>query len=172
MTTNEEICTKFETTEGESPNPKTSENEFQNETCIEVEKDKAENTKRESDNIPQSSDREPFESKIRVDFTKDIKGLLFGFGDVREPDVRTVTLLNAIAIDYIQKVTLVAMAHHDRLRGQAPVNMTDGCVHFPAFAVEPGTYRLRPEDLLYVARKDRRKRQRATELIELASVVK
>jgi len=82
-----------------------------------------------------------------VDFTKEIRCQLYGFGDDPNPYTETVNLVEELVIQYITEVTKAALDFG-----------------------KPGKISL--EDLAYVIRNDKRKATRAKELIYLDHEIK
>jgi Transcription initiation factor IID, 18kD subunit len=72
----------------------------------------------------------------------EIESMMYGFGDEKRVNQKTLALVNALTVDYIQSVTVKAV------ECGAPKG------------------RLREEDLLFVVRHDRKKRARAVELMQ------
>jgi len=86
-------------------------------------------------------------NKRIVDFTKEIRCQLYGFGDDPNPYTETVNLVEELVIQYITDVTKSALEFG-----------------------RPGKISL--EDLAYVIRNDKRKATRAKELIYLDQEIK
>ena len=94
---------------------------------------------------------EEFEGTIN--FTNELKGIMYGFGDVENPDHESVELLQEYVIEYIQNITYAAYRRNKR----------------------KGSNELSLRDLLYVLRKDKKRYYRIKNLIhfyELAKNVK
>lgn len=87
--------------------------------------------------------------KKRGLFSKDLKVMMYGYGDAENPFSATVDLLEDIVVDY---VTTMAHSAMDDATGR------DG--------------KMQPNDLLYLVRKDPRKFARATELLRLNDEIK
>ncbi|EFA74643.1 transcription initiation factor TFIID subunit [Heterostelium album PN500] len=87
-------------------------------------------------------------SKRRRTFTKDLKHMMYGFGDVRDPLPDTVDLLEEIVFEYIQEMTLKA----------AQVSTKRG--------------RFQTEDLVFLVRKDAKKYHRVIELLKMNEELK
>lgn len=88
-----------------------------------------------------------FNNKRIVDFTKEIRCQLYGFGDDPNPYTETVNLVEELVIQYITDITKAALEFG-----------------------RPGKISL--EDLAYVIRNDKRKATRAKELIYLDQEIK
>ena len=88
-----------------------------------------------------------------INFTNELKGIMYGFGDVENPDHESVELLQEYVIEYIQNITYAAYRRNKR----------------------KGSNELSLRDLLYVLRKDKKRYYRIKNLIhfyELAKNVK
>ncbi|EGG15603.1 transcription initiation factor TFIID subunit [Cavenderia fasciculata] len=81
-------------------------------------------------------------------FNKELKHMMFGFGDVREPLPETVDLMEEIVFEYIQEMTLKA----------AQVSTKRG--------------RFQTEDLVFLVRKDPKKYSRVIELLKMNEELK
>ena len=84
---------------------------------------------------------EEFEGAIN--FTNELKGIMYGFGDVENPDHESVELLQEYVIEYIQNITYAAYRRNKR----------------------KGSNELSLRDLLYVLRKDKKRYYRIKNLI-------
>ncbi|BDA43119.1 Transcription initiation factor TFIID subunit 13 [Coccomyxa sp. Obi] len=82
--------------------------------------------------------------KKRGLFSKDLKLMMYGYGDAENPFSTTVDLLEDIVVDY---VTIMAHTAMERATGR------DG--------------KMQPEDVLFLVRKDPRKLARAQELLRM-----
>ena len=90
---------------------------------------------------------EPFKRK-RGAFAKDMAYMMYGFGDAKEPDPRTIELMEDMLVEYLTNVAHRSMEVAER-RG-----------------------RMQTEDLLYVIRNDRKKFARVDELLEMNAKLK
>mmetsp|Transcript_29041 Transcript_29041/g.72908 ORF Transcript_29041/g.72908 Transcript_29041/m.72908 type:complete len:152 (+) Transcript_29041:455-910(+) len=86
--------------------------------------------------------------KKRGIFTKDLRMMMFGFGDVEQPLQQTVDTVEDVLVDYITEFVHQAMEQ----------------------ATKVG--KVQKEDLLFQVRKDSRKFNRATELLYLEEKIK
>jgi transcription initiation factor TFIID subunit 13 len=84
---------------------------------------------------------EEFEGTIN--FTNELKGIMYGFGDVENPDHESVELLQEYVIEYIQNITYAAYRRNKR----------------------KGSNELSLRDLLYVLKKDKKRYYRIKNLI-------
>jgi len=92
-------------------------------------------------------EEEPFKRK-RGAFAKDLAYMMYGFGDAKEPDPRTIELMEDMLVEYLTNVAHRSMEVAER-RG-----------------------RMQTEDLLYVIRNDRKKFARVDELLEMNAKLK
>ncbi len=78
-----------------------------------------------------------------INFTNELKGIMYGFGDVENPDHESVELLQEYVIEYIQNIAYAAYRRNKR----------------------KGSNELSLRDLLYVLRKDKKRYYRIKNLI-------
>eukprot|EP00002_Diphylleia_rotans_P016409 TRINITY_DN3192_c0_g1_i2.p1 TRINITY_DN3192_c0_g1~~TRINITY_DN3192_c0_g1_i2.p1 ORF type:complete len:385 (+),score=96.35 TRINITY_DN3192_c0_g1_i2:156-1310(+) len=86
--------------------------------------------------------------KRSVSFHKDLKAIMYGFGDDRSPLEESVDLMNDLVIDYITDITRQAVS----------------------VSTVPGKLKL--EDFFYVLRKDPKKYNRAKELMSMKQIIR
>jgi transcription initiation factor TFIID subunit 13 len=82
-------------------------------------------------------------------FARDLRYMMYGFGDVRDPNNETVALVEDLMVDFITNVAHQAMECAERRGG-----------------------RFSNEDLLYVIRNDEKKLRRVEELMEMNEYLK
>ena len=70
-----------------------------------------------------------------INFTNELKGLMYGFGDKESPDNESAELLQEYVIEYIQNISLAAYRRNKR-KGSNEISL---------------------RDLLYVLRKDKKR---------------
>ncbi|CAL8468884.1 g8425 [Coccomyxa elongata] len=87
--------------------------------------------------------------KKRGLFSKDLKVMMYGYGDAENPFSATVDLVEDIVVDYVTTMAHTAMEHATGRDGK-----------------------VQPEDMLYLVRKDPRKFARATELLRMNDEIK
>ena len=87
--------------------------------------------------------KEGEEYEININFTNELKGIMYGFGDVENPDHESVELLQEYVIEYIQNIAYAAYRRNKR----------------------KGSNELSLRDLLYVLRKDKKRYYRIKNLI-------
>lgn len=104
-------------------------------------------TTREATEATGDGEDEPFKRK-RGAFAKDLAYMMYGFGDAKEPDPRTIELMEDMLVEYLTNVAHRSMEVAER-RG-----------------------RMQTEDLLYVIRNDRKKFARVDELLEMNAKLK
>lgn len=86
-------------------------------------------------------------------FQRELRAMMFGFGDDANPLPQSVALVEDLVVDYLQRVLHSAAdaceerSRYTRRGGEAP--------------------RVKERDLLFVLRKDKRRLQRAQELLEV-----
>eukprot|EP01111_Echinosteliopsis_oligospora_P009459 TRINITY_DN2776_c0_g1_i6.p2 TRINITY_DN2776_c0_g1~~TRINITY_DN2776_c0_g1_i6.p2 ORF type:complete len:115 (-),score=29.77 TRINITY_DN2776_c0_g1_i6:79-384(-) len=87
-------------------------------------------------------------SKRKRMFTRELRHMMYGFGDVMNPLPESVELVEDLVIEYISEMTRMAM--------------------------EVGTKRgkLQTEDLVFLVRKDRKKYARVRELLRMNDELK
>ena len=90
-------------------------------------------------------------------FQRELRSMMFGFGDDRQPQAESVQLLEDMVVDYVQ--TLLQHAQ------QASEHRTRG-------TKRAGEAKVRERDLLFVLRKDCRRQERIVELLEVWKEVK
>ena len=78
-----------------------------------------------------------------INFTNELKGIMYGFGDVENPDHESVELLQEYVIEYIQNIAYAAYRRNKR----------------------KGSNELSLRDLLYVLKKDKKRYYRIKNLI-------
>ena len=78
-----------------------------------------------------------------INFTNELKGIMYGFGDVENPDHESVELLQEYVIEYIQNIAYAAYRRNKR----------------------KGSNELSLRDLLYVLKKDKKRYYRIKDLI-------
>jgi transcription initiation factor TFIID subunit 13 len=90
-------------------------------------------------------------------FQRELRSMMFGFGDDRHPQTETVELLEDMVIDYVRQLLQKAqeVSEHRELGSK-----------------KAGKAKVRDRDLLFVLRKDRRRYERAVELLEVWKEVK
>ena len=85
-------------------------------------------------------------------FQRELRSIMYGFGDARQPQEESVQLLEDMVVDYIHQLLQKAqIACEHRMRGMRK-------------STEP---KLRDRDLLFVLRKDKRKYERVVEILEV-----
>ena len=87
--------------------------------------------------------KEGEENEININFTNELKGIMYGFGDVENPDHETVELLQEYVIEYLQNIAYAAYRRNKR----------------------KGSNELSLRDLLYVLKKDKKRYYRIKNLI-------
>lgn len=96
-------------------------------------------------------------SEGRRRFQRELRSMMYGFGDDRQPQAQTVQLMEDMVVDYVQKLLQQATAASEaRQRG----------------ARRAGEVRVRDRDLLFALRKDPRRYERVQELLEVWKEVK
>ena len=85
-----------------------------------------------------------------LNFTNELKGLMYGFGDKENPDNETAELLQEYVIEYIQNISLAAYRRNKR-KGSNEISL---------------------RDLLYVLRKDKKRYYRIPSLINFYEIAK
>ena len=85
-----------------------------------------------------------------LNFTNELKGLMYGFGDKENPDNESAELLQEYVIEYIQNITLAAYRRNKR-KGSNEISL---------------------RDLLYVLRKDKKRYYRIPSLISFYEIAK
>ena len=83
------------------------------------------------------------EEEGTINFTNELKGLMYGFGDVENPDPESIELLQDYVIEYIQNIAYAAYRRNKR-KGSNEISL---------------------RDLLYVLRKDKKRYYRIKNLI-------
>ena len=83
------------------------------------------------------------EEEGTINFTNELKGLMYGFGDVENPDPESIELLQDYVIEYIQNIAYAAYRRNKR-KGSNEISL---------------------RDLLYVLRKDKKRYYRIPKLI-------
>jgi len=83
------------------------------------------------------------DNDININFTNELKGIMYGFGDVENPDHESVELLQEYVIEYIQNISYAAYRRNKR----------------------KGSNELSLRDLLYVLKKDKKRYYRIKNLI-------
>ena len=83
------------------------------------------------------------EDEGAINFTNELKGIMYGFGDVENPDPESVELLQEYVIEYIQNIAYAAYRRNKR----------------------KGSNELSLRDLLYVLKKDKKRYYRIKDLI-------
>mmetsp|Transcript_35302 Transcript_35302/g.92648 ORF Transcript_35302/g.92648 Transcript_35302/m.92648 type:complete len:197 (-) Transcript_35302:381-971(-) len=91
-------------------------------------------------------------------FQRELRSMMFGFGDDRQPQAESVQLLEEMVVDYIRGLLQQAQ---------------QTCEHRVRGARKAGSEaKVRDRDLLFVLRKDRRRHERVIELLEVWKEVK
>ena len=85
-----------------------------------------------------------------LNFTNELKGLMYGFGDKETPDRESAELLQEYVIEYIQNIALAAYRRNKR-KGSNEISL---------------------RDLLYVLRKDKKRYYRIPSLISFYEIAK
>ena len=85
-----------------------------------------------------------------INFTNELKGLMYGFGDKETPDNESAELLQEYVIEYIQNISLAAYRRNKR-KGSNEISL---------------------RDLLYVLRKDKKRYYRIPNLISFYEIAK
>ena len=85
-----------------------------------------------------------------INFTNELKGLMYGFGDKEFPDNESAELLQEYVIEYIQNISLAAYRRNKR-KGSNEISL---------------------RDLLYVLRKDKKRYYRIPKLISFYEIAK
>ena len=83
------------------------------------------------------------EDEGAINFTNELKGIMYGFGDVENPDPESVELLQEYVIEYIQNIAYAAYRRNKR----------------------KGSNELSLRDILYVLKKDKKRYYRIKDLI-------
>ena len=91
-----------------------------------------------------NNENENFETKINPTFTEELKELMFGFGDRKNPDNETALLLQEYVIEYLQNLSAKAYRRSRRKGGRE----------------------IALNDLLYVLKNDKKRFYKALSLIE------
>jgi len=86
--------------------------------------------------------------KGSVSFLKDLPQMMFGFGDVQDPDPKTVELVQDLVFEFMEEMTYKAQE----------------------VSAKPG--KLQTEDLIFAIRKDNKKNARAVELLAMNEELK
>ena len=94
--------------------------------------------------------RENGEDNNIDNFTPELKGLMYGFGDKENPDNESTELLQEYVIEYIQNIALAAYRRNKR-KGSNEISL---------------------RDLLYVLRKDKKRYYRIPSLISFYEIAK
>ena len=87
--------------------------------------------------------KEGEENEVNINFTNELKGIMYGFGDVENPDQELLELLQEYVIEYIQNIAYAAFRRNKR----------------------KGSNELSLRDLLYVLKKDKKRYYRIKNLI-------
>ena len=95
------------------------------------------------DNNSSIHHKEAEDTDININFTNELKGIMYGFGDVENPDHESVELLQEYVIEYIQNISYAAYRRNKR----------------------KGSNELSLRDLLYVLKKDKKRYYRIKNLI-------
>ena len=90
------------------------------------------------------------EEEGTINFTNELKGLMYGFGDVENPDPESIELLQDYVIEYIQNIAYAAYRRNKR-KGSNEISL---------------------RDLLYVLRKDKKRYYRIPNLISFYEIAK
>ena len=90
------------------------------------------------------------EEEGTINFTNELKGLMYGFGDVENPDPESIELLQDYVIEYIQNIAYAAYRRNKR-KGSNEISL---------------------RDLLYVLRKDKKRYYRIPSLISFYEIAK
>lgn len=90
-------------------------------------------------------------------FQRELRSMMFGFGDDRQPQEESVQLLEDMTVDYIQRLLQKAQ---------------ETCEYRTRGAKKAGEAKVRDRDLLFVLRKERRRHERVVELLEVWKEVK
>ena len=85
-----------------------------------------------------------------INFTNELKGLMYGFGDNESPDNESAELLQDYVIEYIQNIAYAAYRRNKR-KGSNEISL---------------------RDLLYVLRKDKKRYYRIPSLINFYEIAK
>ena len=85
-----------------------------------------------------------------INFTNELKGLMYGFGDKENPDSESAELLQEYVIEYIQSIALAAYRRNKR-KGSNEISL---------------------RDLLYVLKKDKKRYYRIPSLISFYEIAK
>ena len=94
--------------------------------------------------------RENGEDNNIDNFTPELKGLMYGFGDKENPDIESTELLQEYVIEYIQNIAIAAYRRNKR-KGSNEISL---------------------RDLLYVLRKDKKRYYRIPSLISFYEIAK
>jgi transcription initiation factor TFIID subunit 13 len=92
-------------------------------------------------------------------FQRELRQMMYGFGDDREPLTESVQLMEELVVDYVHSVLNQAQ--------QAAEQRQRGSSHGGA-----GTARVKERDLIFALRRDRRRQERIEELLEVWKEVK
>ena len=90
-------------------------------------------------------------------FQRDLRSMMYGFGDDRQPLVGSVQLLEELVVDYV--ASILGQAQHAAEHRQRGTRSS-------------GIAKVKDQDLLFVLRKDRRRQERVKELLQVADEVK
>ena len=85
-----------------------------------------------------------------INFTNELKGLMYGFGDKETPDMESAELLQEYVIEYIQNIALAAYRRNKR-KGSNEISL---------------------RDLLYVLKNDKKRYYRIPSLISFYEIAK
>lgn len=116
--------------------------------------------------------RPPAISSFKGAFIKDLKAMMYAFGDVENPCDDTAALLEDMLLDYLAWLISEAQLVHAKQAMASlgtPNNALSGAVQMNP---TPSNVRLRSEDLLHVLRHDEKKFARVQELLYMNEVVK
>eukprot|EP01124_Arcella_intermedia_P001404 TRINITY_DN10763_c0_g2_i1.p1 TRINITY_DN10763_c0_g2~~TRINITY_DN10763_c0_g2_i1.p1 ORF type:complete len:136 (-),score=29.14 TRINITY_DN10763_c0_g2_i1:99-467(-) len=110
--------------------------------------DESQPSERKRGRKPANSESKKDNSSKPVSFVKDLPTMMYGFGDVKNPEDETVNLMQELVFEYIREMT------------------------FKASEVASKRGKIQPEDLVFVIRKDRKKYARAIELLSMNEELK
>ena len=88
--------------------------------------------------------KEGEDAEVNINFTNELKDIMYGFGDAKNTDHESVELLQEYVIEYIQNISYAAFRRNKR----------------------KGSNELSLRDLLYVLKKDKKRYYRIKSLID------
>mmetsp|Transcript_16610 Transcript_16610/g.24784 ORF Transcript_16610/g.24784 Transcript_16610/m.24784 type:complete len:135 (-) Transcript_16610:30-434(-) len=89
----------------------------------------------------------------KISLSRDLKQMMYGFGDVKIPNEESVLLLEELVIEFVQELTRYALA------------MTSSPALQPSTQGKNNPHRLTEAHLLLAIRRDRKKREKAKHIL-------